>query len=254
MGEVRRALQEREVIWQRLHESGQSKAEHVAYPVTHALLLLRMGNTVAAHDMLVGIVERARQAGNPIWLEWALLSTGQLAIREGRLDDAAAALNEVLSPLTGNGGEADARIFAEAYAAELALARADFEAARRHRDSFLDLAGYQARQPHRALPRVLLTAARIALAEGAAADADRFARHALIPAEAKSRGPDTSADVGEALLRIAQARLLKNAGADVRKTLERADRCLTNGLDGNHPLTLEARKLLVSQRLANSLR
>jgi tetratricopeptide (TPR) repeat protein len=243
MGEVRLALKEREIIWRRLHEAGQSKAEHVAYPVTHGLLLLRMGNTDSARDMLDGIVDRARQAGNPNGLEWALLSAGQLAIQEGRLDEASALLNEVLTPLAKGVGEVDARIFAESYAAELALARSDLEAAGRHRDRFLVLAGYQSRQPHRALHRVLLTAARIALAGGAASDAERFARGALIRAEAKARGPDTSADVGEALLRIAQARLLVDAGAAVQPILERAGRCLANGLNGTHPLALEARQL-----------
>jgi len=243
MGELRRALNERELIRQRLEETGESKADHVAYPVSHGILLLRMRRPEEASRMLDGVMERARQAGNPTWLAWALLGTGQLALQQGRLDDAEAALNEVSSQLDGGVSDVNTRIFAATYLAELALARRDFELARRHRDHFLQLADYHGTQSNHALPRVLLVAARIGLAEGAAADAERFARDGLRLAEAKSRGVDTSADVGEALLRISEARLLGNARAEVRSTLARADRCLTAALGEDHPLTIEARNL-----------
>jgi len=243
MGELRRALAEREIIRQRLHENGESKAEHVAYPVSHGLLLLRMGRVSAAGEMLNGVVERARQAGNPHWLAWALLASGQLSLQQGHLDAAEAVLIEASSLLDSGASDVNTQIFAATYLAELALARHDIELAHRYRDEFLQLADYRGKQTNHALPRVLIVAARIALAEGAAADAERFARDGLRLAQRKSRGPDTSADVGEALLRISQARLLANPGADVGSMLGRADRCLTAALDANHPLTIEVRKL-----------
>jgi serine/threonine-protein kinase len=83
MGEVHRALEEREVIEQRTSGADGSISEHVAYPVSHALLLLRMGRTGKARQMLEGVVERARQAGNPQWLAWALLVDASTFTRKG---------------------------------------------------------------------------------------------------------------------------------------------------------------------------
>jgi hypothetical protein len=92
---------------------------------------------------------------------------------------------------------------------------------------------------------MLLVASQIALAQKVAADAERFARDSLAIVEPIARGPDTSADVGEALLRLAQARMLSGApSAETKAMLERAARCLTNALAPDHPLTLEARSLL----------
>jgi hypothetical protein len=71
-----------------------------------------------------------------------------------------------------------------------------------------------------------------------------MARDALAIWETVARGPDSSADVGEALLWIARARISVRSDADVTSILERAVRCLTNGLEANHPLTVEARTLL----------
>jgi tetratricopeptide (TPR) repeat protein len=244
MGEIRRALDEREVVKQRLSEAGGPAMEHVGYPIGHASLLLRMGKSAAAYQALDGVVERARQAGNPLFHAWALLGAASASIQQGRWDDAEDALKEVASLHASGGGDRGTRAFAGAYAAEMALARGDLESARRHRTKFLEFAGYGTLDPRRVPARPLLVAAKIALAEGAAADAERIASDALRLFESKARGPDTSADVGEALLRIAEARLLANPGADVRSMLERADRCLTNGLDASHPLTLEVRKLV----------
>jgi hypothetical protein len=128
--------------------------------------------------------------------------------------------------------------------ARLELAQGKREAAHRHRDESLELAGYRTTAPQRSLPRELLFAAQMALSEGAVSDAERYANDALATATAVARGPDTSADVGEALLRLAQSRLAAGVTDGTRALLERAVRCLSNGLDPNHPLTAEARSLL----------
>ena len=126
----------------------------------------------------------------------------------------------------------------------LELGRGNLESAQRHRVHSLELAGYHTQKPERVLIKVLLIAANVALAGGAAADAEQFARDALAIGESNTRGPYTSSDVGEALLRLAQARLSLGAKADAKPMLERAVKCLTNGLAPNHPLTVEARSLL----------
>jgi len=83
-------------------------------------------------------------------------------------------------------------------------------------------------------------AARAALASGRASDGERFARQLLAVAESVARGPDTSADVGEALLLLAEAEIAQGRTADAQPLLERAGRCLRNGLGTDHALTREA--------------
>ena len=83
-------------------------------------------------------------------------------------------------------------------------------------------------------------AARAALALGRSAEAEQFAHQALSIAEAVARGPDTSADVGEALLLLAKAEIAQGRATEAQPLLERAARCLTNGLGADHALTREA--------------
>jgi hypothetical protein len=90
----------------------------------------------------------------------------------------------------------------------------------------------------------LLIGSRVALAQGADKTAEQLARDALAINEKVARGPDTSGDVGEALLRLAQAKVSQGSNSSARPLLERAEKCLTNGLAADHPLTVEARKLL----------
>jgi tetratricopeptide (TPR) repeat protein len=92
------------------------------------------------------------------------------------------------------------------------------------------------------LPSLNLAAAA-ALAVGRSAEAQGFAQQALSMAEGVARGPDTSADVGEALLLLAKADMAQGRIAEARPLLERAARCLTNGLGAEHALTREARAL-----------
>lgn len=64
-------------------------------------------------------------------------------------------------------------------------------------------------------------------------------------AEKIARGPDTSADVGEALVRVVKARRQAGEPASaLLPLLERAIRCLDHGLGPDHPETREARGLL----------
>jgi hypothetical protein len=90
----------------------------------------------------------------------------------------------------------------------------------------------------------LIVAADIALRQQLPAQAEQFATDAFKIGEPLARGPDSSADVGEALLRMAKARIAQGAPLQARPLLERAVRCLVNGLADGHPLTLQAQALL----------
>jgi serine/threonine protein kinase len=245
MGETRAALAEREIINQRVRELESSGEEPFPYAINYATLLVRMGKADAALHALDGVVERVRPTQNRSILTQSLLTKGSTFIQSGRWDAADAALQEAASLATAGIGNRSAAAQVESLMARLDLARGDLEAARRHGDRSLELAGYRTPKPERPLARLLLVASQIALTQKAGADAERFALDALAIVEPIARGPDTSADVGEALLRLSQARMLSGARSpDTKVMLERAARCLTNGLAPDHPLTIEARNLL----------
>jgi hypothetical protein len=90
-------------------------------------------------------------------------------------------------------------------------------------------------------------AAEVALAQHDTADAEQFADDARALFERLARGSNTSADVGEALLHLARARMSKDSAPDIRSLLDRALQCLSNGLTPDHPLAVEARTLLAAQ-------
>jgi hypothetical protein len=86
----------------------------------------------------------------------------------------------------------------------------------------------------------LSLAARASLGSGRPADAERYARRLLGVTEAVARGPDSSADVGEALLLLAKAEIAQGRVTEAQPELERAVRSLTNGLGADQALTREA--------------
>lgn len=246
MGEPGAALAEREMINRRLHEFESSGEETVVYTINYATLLLRMARPAEALQALDADLEYMRSSGHRMVLAQALLSKGSAFIHLRRWDEADATLKEVAALVADGIGNRSTAAQVESFMARLAFARGDLESARRHCDSSLELAGYRTPKAERSLAKVLLVAAQIALAEGAAAQVEQFSRDALAIGESNARGPDTSADVGEALLRLAQGRISSGMHIDARAVLERAVRCLTNGLDANHPLSVEARNLLAS--------
>jgi serine/threonine-protein kinase len=252
LGEISAALAQQEMINRRMHELETPGQEPFPYRFNYATALLRMAQPARALQALEGVLDRARQTGNPHAIRQTLFFEGSAFLDLARWEEAAAALNEAALLAADGTGNENARAHIESLKARLDLALGDVDAARRHRDTALELARYRTEKPLRALTRVLLVAAEVALAEAAGADAERFSAHALAIGESVARGPDTSADVGEALLRLAQSRTAANSGADTKSILERAVRCLTNGLDGNHPLTREARSLLENRNVVQS--
>jgi eukaryotic-like serine/threonine-protein kinase len=93
------------------------------------------------------------------------------------------------------------------------------------------------------LPTALLLASRIATAQGRTADAASAASEALALFEKRARNPESSADVGEALLVLAQAQHAGNDLGGARKSAARALVALNNGLGPDHPMTVEAKEL-----------
>jgi serine/threonine-protein kinase len=92
--------------------------------------------------------------------------------------------------------------------------------------------------------RLNRTAATLALARGDVASAETFAAEALKIAEDVARDPASSADVGEALLLSAEARIAAEDSAAARPLLERAAVSLAGSLGPDHPMTRAAEELL----------
>jgi eukaryotic-like serine/threonine-protein kinase len=255
LGEIGAALAQQQMINRRIHELETPGQEPSPYRFSYATTLLRMAQPELALQALEGVLDRAQQTGNPHATRQTLFLTGSAFLDLARWDEATAALNEAARLAAAGAGNENVQAHIESLKARLDLAHGHIDSARRHRDMALEFAGYRTEKPLRSLARVLLVAAEIALAEGAGVDAERFASDALAIGESVARGPDTSADVGEALLRLAQARIAVSGRIEMAPTqsiLERAVRCLTNGLDSNHPLTREARSLLEKRTVTPS--
>jgi eukaryotic-like serine/threonine-protein kinase len=243
MGETRAALAEREIINRRLAEMAGPDEEPPVIRVNYAAVLLRMRQPAAALEVLDQVLDKIRSAGNAGSLANALANKGSALLMLNRLDEAELAFREAASIAASGIGNRSLGAQVAAISGRLELARGNLDGARRYRDQALELAGYRKEKPQRSLMRVLYIAAEVALAEGAAAYAEQFARDALAIAEPNARTPDSSGDVGEALLRIAEARVASGAREDARPILDRAIRCLTNGFGPEHPLTVQARML-----------
>jgi tetratricopeptide (TPR) repeat protein len=93
------------------------------------------------------------------------------------------------------------------------------------------------------LGAALLLSSRIAVAQGRSKDAETAAREALSFAEERARQSELSADVGEALLVLAEAQRAGNDASAARESAGRAVVALTNSLGADHPFTREATAL-----------
>jgi len=136
---------------------------------------------------------------------------------------------------------------------EVALARSEMALAQDEKDKaqqLIDEERASLAKPSANTPfykmRLDRTAATVALARGDAAAADALAAEASKIAEEVARDPAQSADVGEALLLRAQAKIAEGDSAAARHLLERAAVSLAGGLGADHPLTQLAEQLLGS--------
>jgi tetratricopeptide (TPR) repeat protein len=244
LGETRLALKEMGTV--RADLVGMAKPEQQFWHMSnYARFFLKMARPRDALQVNEGFIEGARRAGSPFALTLVLADQGWAFVQLRQWDDADRALQEAASFANGGIGNEVWAADVERIAAEGDAARGRLVSARQHIERSLAIARYHTEKQTRGLQLTLSVASRVALLEGRRAEAEQYARDALSVAESIARGPETSADVGEALLRLAQARIASGVSAtDVRSMLERAIRCLTNGLASDHPLTVEARELL----------
>jgi hypothetical protein len=128
--------------------------------------------------------------------------------------------------------------------AQLLAARGDLHGARARVESVLVQTGDQGAGAALLAMEALLTASRIAAAEGRLGEAESYARDALRRSELRARDPAQSADVGEAALVLAQIGLRLDKHSEAQALASRAAISLRNSLGANHSLTRAALALL----------
>lgn len=124
--------------------------------------------------------------------------------------------------------------------AHLALKRAEPTAAAEFIDAALARIGYPGVRESAALGAALRLGSRAQIAKSNRVRALQMAQAAVAVSEKVARDPSHSADVGEALLILAQAQQMWGRPEDAAANAQRAHRALTHGLDGEHRLTREA--------------
>jgi serine/threonine protein kinase len=239
MGEIQASMGTIEDVRKRRVAIQGDSSEPLSMTSTYADRLVRLGRLQEGLDLARSVRARARSSGNTLWLIFALRTMCIAYIELGQLSEAESTIQETAIAV-GSGSDQHFLGLLDRLRGLLELKRGDPRAALQSANAALAaMAGGRNRKPLDERT-VLNLAARAALASGQAADGERFAHQSLGLAEAVARGPDTSADVGEALLILAKAEIARGQITEAQSLLARSVRCLTNGLGADHALTLEA--------------
>jgi hypothetical protein len=242
MGEFRASLAVTEDVRNRRLAIEGDAPEPLSMTVNSASLLVRLGRLQEGVDIARAASVRARSAGNSRWLIFALRTASMGYMDLGQMPEAESAIQEMTTAFGDGGSTMDPRYrgLSDTLRGLLELRRGDPAAALNSANAALAAIGAPAKGKGREARPSFELAAKAALALGRSADAENFAREALHLTEAVARGPDTSADVGEALLLLAKAEIAQGRATEANPLLARAARCLTNGLGADHTLTREA--------------
>lgn len=244
LGEVRQARGAYQDAMRRLQTLRPGQPPTPAIAVNYSVTLIRLGMTGEARDMLAAAREQSRTLGNQFWQAIAAFHLGRTMLLAGHPEQAQPHLEEARGiwrkdELANRDRLADlGRIFAE-----MELARSRSDVAADHIDAALLKFGYPADKSGNGLVTSLISASRIALVRGDSDKAVSFAEQALTLAESLARDPRQSADVGESLLTLADARKAQGQAASARVLLERAVESLSNGLGEEHTLTKRAQAM-----------
>ncbi|HEY6618137.1 MAG TPA: serine/threonine-protein kinase, partial [Steroidobacteraceae bacterium] len=249
MGEIKASVVAIEEVRRRFQAIQGDPSEPLSMISTYAERLVRLGRLQEGLEVAGTARTQARSSGNRLWLLFALRTMCTAYIELGRLPEAESTIQETASAV-GNGPAMDARFLGllDRLRGLLELQRGDAAAALQSANASLAAITGGARTKTLAEGASLILAARAALASGRSEDGEQFARRLLVAAESVARGPDTSADVGEALLLLAKAEIAQGRAPEAQPLLERAARCLTNGLGADHAMTREALALAAHKR------
>jgi eukaryotic-like serine/threonine-protein kinase len=241
IGELRESLKVNEEVQKRREALQGDALAPLSQTVNSAERLIRLGRPQEGIDLARSASTQARSSGNSLWLIFSLSSLCAGYINSGQLPEAELTIQDLKAAInSGSATDPHFRGMLEREQGRLELRRGNAAAALQSANASLVATGAPANGRSRDARAALDLAARAALALGRPLDAERFARQAVGMAEAVARGPETSADVGEALLLLAEAEIAQGRKAEAQPLLERAARCLTNGLGAEHALSREA--------------
>ncbi len=214
---------------------------------------MRLANYAEAARLANEEAGRARAAGNSRVAALANLIEARSVGKLGRIDEALTKLAEVEKALSAN-PKGNERLLNEVKLtrAELMRAQGDLVGARSLVDSMLEGLDYPAKKSGSGLASVLFTGAQVALAQGDAATAERWAADGLAFEEKASRDWRLSGNYGQAALNHAEALAALGRVREAAEVARRADEALTAGFSGDHPDTLRARALLASLAAASA--
>ncbi len=205
---------------------------------------MRLANYAEAAVLANDEAVRARAAGNARVAALANLIEARSIGKLGRVDEALTVLVEVEKVLSAN-PKGNERLLNEVNLtrADLMLAQGDLAGARSLVDSMLGKLDYPARKSGSGLASLLFTGAQVALAQGDAATAERWAADGLAFEEKASRDWQRSGNYGQAALNHAEALAALGRIPEAADAAQRAELALTGGFSGEHPDTLRARAL-----------
>jgi eukaryotic-like serine/threonine-protein kinase len=241
-GEYRAAQTIIDSIGPRLLEASGGSLPPSWFEHTRGMLLWRFGDLEGAHHALHGSADRSRAQGNvqgalptEFALAQVLLDLGNLSAAEATLATVEQAQPAKTAPYR--------RLTPAGVRARLYLARGASADAVRVIDAELARVGWPPAKDSTALAAALMLGARAHAASGDARHAQQLAQAAVGVAERMAREPQRSADVGEALLVLAQTQRASDDPSASIATAKRAVVGLTSGLGPQHALTLEAQAL-----------
>ncbi|MEP7245607.1 MAG: serine/threonine-protein kinase [Gammaproteobacteria bacterium] len=246
-GEVRRAGDLFAGIINKLPAENGKSGPPPQSSIAYGRILARLDRTDEAISMLTQGAEGAAKGQLQSWEAIARLVLASMYSGLGRLDDAGRQLDLSAAFWRANetGNERWLSLLTQEQA-RLAAASGHLTEGRRMLSDLLRRLGYPQTDSSQQLAPALLTSATLELEGGNAVQAELFAHDAVRLAERDALEPDQSADVGEALFVLARARLARGDAKSARAPLERAVRCLSNGLGAAHPLARQAAGQLAS--------
>jgi len=217
--------------------------------IDHGRILARLGPNDEALQVLESGLDGARRAHLDSWESTAHLTLASVQLALNHRDEASRHLDaaEAYLRLKEPNNQRWWSVLRQNRARLLAASGQTDEARSQMKQMLQDL-GYPASDRSPYLGPAVLTAASLELSFGAAEQAEALARDAVRLTERAQIDADQSADLGEALLVLARARLARHNSDGARAPLERAVRCLTNGLGAEHPSTRLARAILSGAR------
>lgn len=249
MGEIQAALALLERSYEWALRDPSPHTQPIGVRNSYAGVLLRLGQPQRALQLIDEETAMARRAGSPFHVATCNLVASRVLLALGRPADAGQRLQQAIA-LWESDPKSYARMLREGALtrADILLAEGRLGPAQALISQTLAGAGYPQRIDAPGIDRLLRMAAQIHLAAGAPAEAERHATDALQYSQRIARDERQSADVGEAALLRAQARVALDRPAEAAADAALASQALANGLGTQHPSTTAAAALLQSLR------